>query len=258
MPVIAAISVRRMCGFCVDDQIVIVPLPGSKCATTPRGSMAFGTSRWLTMRCLMIDFGLRERPIDRGVIDCRAVGLTPVPLGTSATARLFAKAFVNDGGLAGHRQLRIDHRREWIVGDDDRVRSIAGHVPIGGDDDSDWLAGESDDVGRDGPMVRRRERRPDRHRREELRDLRASEDSLDAVHRLRSTDVDRRDAAMRDIAALECEVLHAGDLEVVDVGAASLDQTRVFATLDALADQFREDGSRWARPTSCPRRSAPR
>ena len=45
MPSIAAIIVRRMCGFCVDDQIVIVPLPGSKWATTPRGSIAFGTSR---------------------------------------------------------------------------------------------------------------------------------------------------------------------------------------------------------------------
>ena len=50
-PVIAAIIVRRMCGFCVDDQIVIDPLPGSKCATTPRGSIAFGTSRWFIMRC---------------------------------------------------------------------------------------------------------------------------------------------------------------------------------------------------------------
>jgi hypothetical protein len=29
MPFMAAIIVRRMCGFCVDDQIVIVPLPGS-------------------------------------------------------------------------------------------------------------------------------------------------------------------------------------------------------------------------------------
>jgi hypothetical protein len=29
MPSIPAIIDRRMCGFCVDDQIVIVPLPGS-------------------------------------------------------------------------------------------------------------------------------------------------------------------------------------------------------------------------------------
>ena len=28
-PFSAAMNVRRMCGFCVDDQIVIVPLPGS-------------------------------------------------------------------------------------------------------------------------------------------------------------------------------------------------------------------------------------
>ena len=33
------------------------------------------------------------------------------------------------------------------------------------------------------------------------------------------------------------------DLHVVDVGAAALDQARVFAALDALADELGEDGS---------------
>ena len=43
---------------------------------------------------------------------------------------------------------------------------------------------------------------------------------------------------MRDVAALEREVLHAEDLHVVDVGAAPLDQARVLAPLDALADEL--------------------
>ena len=33
------------------------------------------------------------------------------------------------------------------------------------------------------------------------------------------------------------------DLDVVDVRAAALDQARVFAALDALADKLGEDGS---------------
>ena len=47
---------------------------------------------------------------------------------------------------------------------------------------------------------------------------------------------------MRDVAPLEREVLHAGDLHVVDVGAAPLDQARVLAPLDALADQLGQNG----------------
>ena len=51
------------------------------------------------------------------------------------------------------------------------------------------------------------------------------------------------DRAVRDVAALERQVQHAGDLEVVDVGAAALDQPRILAALDALADQFGKNGS---------------
>ena len=89
-------------------------------------------------------------------------------------------------------------------------------------------------------MRRRRERRADRHRREDLGDLGAGEDRLDAVHRLRGAGVDRADAAVRHVAALERQVLHAGDLDVVDVGAAALDEARILAALDALAHELRQ------------------
>ena len=75
-------------------------------------------------------------------------------------------------------------------------------------------------------------------------DVGAGVDRFDAVHLLGGAGVDRRDRAVRDVAALERQVLHAGDLEVVDVGAAALDQARVLAALDALADQLRQNGSR--------------
>ena len=73
-PFIAAIIVFRMCGFCVDDQMVIVSLPGSQCATTPRGSIAFGTRRWFIMRWVIDDLRLGKRLVDGGVVDRRAVG----------------------------------------------------------------------------------------------------------------------------------------------------------------------------------------
>ena len=156
-------------------------------------------------------------------------------------------------GLAGHRQLGIDDGRQRIVRHDDRVRGIASDIAIRRDDDGDRLAGEADDVGRNRAMLGRREWRPDRHRREELGDLRAGEHRLDAVHRLRGADVNRRDPPVRDVASLERDVLHAGDLHVVDIGAAALDQARVFAALDALANELRKHGCSRPWLTSLPR-----
>ena len=90
-------------------------------------------------------------------------------------------------------------------------------------------------------MRRRRERRADRHRREHLRDVGAGVDGFDAIHLLGGAGIDRGDLAVRDVAALEREVQHAGHLEIIDVGAEALDQARVLAALDALADQFRKN-----------------
>ena len=47
---------------------------------------------------------------------------------------------------------------------------------------------------------------------------------------------------MRDVAALERQVLHADERDVVDVGAAALNEARILAPLDALADELRQDG----------------
>ena len=98
IPLSAAMNVRRMCGFCVDDQIVIVPLPGSKCATTPLGSIADGARRWFTIRCEMtISAFLNAASMAESSTSPDA--LTPVPLGTSATARLFGKSACTSVGL---------------------------------------------------------------------------------------------------------------------------------------------------------------
>ena len=93
MPRMAASSVRAMCGFCVVDQTVSSSLPGSKRAITPRGSMAFGTSRWLSMRCEITTSACSKASLRADSSSISSVaGLTPVPAGASGTARLFSKA----------------------------------------------------------------------------------------------------------------------------------------------------------------------
>ena len=83
-------NVRRMWGFWVDDQMVIVPLPGSKCATTPLGSIADGASRWFTMRCEMTTSALANAA---SIAESSTpAALTPVPLGGTTTAILFGKS----------------------------------------------------------------------------------------------------------------------------------------------------------------------
>ena len=68
-------------------------------------------------------------------------------------------------GLPCHRLLDVDDRRQLVVVDDDRVGGVAREVAIGGDDDGDRLAAVADRVDGDRAMIRRRERRADRHRR---------------------------------------------------------------------------------------------
>ena len=80
-----------MCGFCVDDQIVIVPLSGLEVRDHAARLHRVRHEPLIDHALLDDHFGLRERAIDGSVVNGLAVRLTPVPLGTSATARLFAK-----------------------------------------------------------------------------------------------------------------------------------------------------------------------
>ena len=73
--------------------------------------------------------------------------------------------------LAGHRLFRIDHRRERLVIDGDRVGRIARDVAVGGDHHRNRLADVADHVHRNRPVLRRRKRRRHPHRRQELGDL---------------------------------------------------------------------------------------
>src|SRR5262245_53152578 len=92
-------------------------------------------------------------------------------------------------------------------------------------------------------MFGRRKWCADGHGPQELGDLLAREHRLDAVHGRRGAGVDRTDLSMRDITALEREVLHADERDVVNIGSAPLNESRIFAALDTLAYELRQYGS---------------
>ena len=91
-PSMPAIIVRRMCGFCVEDQSVIAPFDGSQCATTPRGSIGLGASRWLCMRCLMTTSAFLNAASTAESSGGFPGAPAPVPLGISGTEMLFGKS----------------------------------------------------------------------------------------------------------------------------------------------------------------------
>jgi hypothetical protein len=185
------------------------------------------------------DLGLGERGVDRGVVDGAAVGADAGAARHERDRQVVRERGMDDGRLPGHRELEIHHRRQRIVGDDDGVRGVAGDVAIGRHDDGDRFAGETDGVDGYSAMFRRRKRRADRHGTEELRDLGAREDRFHSVHRLRGAGIDRADASVRDVTALEHDVLHADQRNIVDVGTAAANEARILAPLGALANELR-------------------
>ena len=72
----------------------------------------------------------------------------------------------------------------------------------------------------------------------ELFEFGAGDDKFAAGHRRGRRNVDALDDAVGDIAAAECHVEHARQLDVVDVGGLTLDKARVFAALHARADHL--------------------
>ena len=189
------------------------------------------------------DVGVGERLVDGAVVHRLAVGRHAGPARHQGHRQVVVEVGVDHRRVAGHRHLGVDHRGPHLVVDDDGVGGVPGRVAVRGHDHRHRLADVAHDVGGHGAVLGRRERGADGHRVEERGDLRPREHRLDAVHRLGRARVDRPDAAVGDIAALEGGVPQAEDLHVVDVGAVPLDEPRVLAPLDALAHELRQDRS---------------
>ena len=169
-------------------------------------------------------------------IDARA---TPVAL----DGDIALKPLVQGGGVRFHRGLGVDDGGKLVVLDLDSVCSVARDVAILGYDDGHGLADVAHLVGRHREVVGRGEGRANGHRAEVVGQLRPGDDELDAVHGGSGARIDPRDDAVGDVAALEGEVQHARQLDVIDVGGLALDEARVLAALDALADELGKSGT---------------
>ena len=186
------------------------------------------------------DVRIGEGPVNGAVVD-------PTARADAGTGRqrpdrpVVREVGVQHRRLTAQRLLGIDHRRQRLVVDRNGVCRVARHIAVTRHDDGDGVADVAHHVRGDRAMLRRGKRRRDRHRAEELGELRAGEHRLDAVERLRGARVDGQDAAVRDVAASERQVLQAGDLDVVDVGAAALDEPWILAPPHALADELGQD-----------------
>ena len=155
-----------------------------------------------------------------------------------------------------HRLPRVDDRRQDVVFDDDGVSGVARDVAIGRDDDSHRLAAVVDLIHGDRAMIRRGSRGAAvGYRVEQLGNLRSGVHGFDTVHGRGGAGVDAADACVRHVAALVRDVQHPGNLDVVDVGATSLNQAWIFASLDALSYELRQYGRRRPSITSCWRRT---
>ena len=155
------------------------------------------------------EIGFGERGVDGRVVDRLAVWAHAGAARHERNGEVVREVWVDDGGLARHCQLGVDDGGQLFVVHDDGIRGITRDVAIACDDECHGFAGVADDIRGDGTMRRGRKRRADRHRIQQGHDLLAGEDSLHALYRGRGTGVDGADATVRDVTALERDVLHS-------------------------------------------------
>ncbi len=128
---------------------------------------------------------------------------------------------VVDDGRGGDGFDFVEHRRQLFVVGGDQLHGAFGGVRIGGEHDGDRLA----DIAH---LVERQDRLIVKGGAvigigDELPDVLAGDDREDALGLARVGDIDRADAAMRDGAAEDLAVQHAGQAQIVDVVRAAGD-----------------------------------
>ena len=166
--------------------------------------------------------GLRERAVG-------AVGVADFPVVDDVVGLVFL-VVPDDRGALGDRLLRVDDDRQRLVVDVDRLARVLGDVGVVGDDAGHLLALEPDLVGgqhrlRVVGQGRHPGQVPGRHH-------------LAGQHQVHAGDVpgpagvDRLDPGVRQRAAQDLHVQHAGQHDVVGVVALAADEAVV---LDALA-----------------------
>src|ERR1017187_3499704 len=111
----------------------------------------------------------------------------------------------------------------------DGVDGVGGDVAIGGDGDGDRMSDEVDAIRRQDGVWRDAQAGQRRATGDgaDARDIRAGEYGHDAGERERRFRVDGLDAG----------VMHAGQLDVIDIGGGAGDEAGILFAADALADQ---------------------
>jgi hypothetical protein len=123
--------------------------------------------------------------------------------------------------LRGHRLDLVVDRRQLLVFGDDLLHGLLGDMRIGREHDRDRLAHEAHLVDREDRLVV--ECRPIIGMRDDGADVVRGDDAEDARDLLRRAGVDRLDAAMRDGAAEDLAIQHAGQAQIVGVFGAARD-----------------------------------
>ena len=139
MPVTnAASSSRWMCGVWLDIQTVYSSVPGLYQPMSPRVSIGFGISRWLTIRCLTTT--------SAPSIAASVPALSPTD---HSKTTLFGAFSWSCGAPGCDRLLGVDDRRQRLPVDVDRLERVERLLGRLGDDRGDALAGPLDAVGRE-------------------------------------------------------------------------------------------------------------
>jgi len=136
--------------------------------------------------------------------------------------------------LRGHRLDLVIDRGQFLVFRNDFLRRRLGDVGIGGDHDRHRLADEADLVDRQDRLVV--EGRPVIGVGDDFANVVGGYDAIDARNLLRRAGVDRLDAAMRDRAAKDFPMQHAGQTHRVSVFGAPADLVARFETGQRTAD----------------------
>ena len=123
--------------------------------------------------------------------------------------------------LRGQRLDLVEDRRQFLVFGDDQLRRLLGDMRIGGEHHRDRLADVAHLVDRQDRLVV--ECRPVIGLRDDLAHVVDGDDAIDAGHLLGRAGVDRLDAAVRDRAAEDLAVQHAGQPHGVGVFGAAGD-----------------------------------
>ena len=191
--VIASMS-RRMCGIWVADHTVSCGPVGS--TTTERGSMNAGISRcWRKVRCTTTSASRMA------CFDVTAgAGLRGVE--RPDRADVGAEIGMHQVGAVGGRGREIEHDRQFVVVDVDRLERVVRFIGAAGHHDGDGFAGEVHRVHRERGCGRRLHVFGDLPRARQAAllggEVGAGEDRDDTGHGARGVGVDTGDAGMRE------------------------------------------------------------